>query len=72
MLQTLKIHRKINTNQKNANKLPKCSAKQTLANGIKCKPNKNTFVWCFIKRTKVPFDGIFELLQHMVSKNCKP
>ena len=32
--QTLKMHRKINTNQKNTNELSKCSVKQTLSNGV--------------------------------------
>ena len=38
ILQTCKMPTKINKSQKNANGLPKCSAKQALANGIKCKP----------------------------------
>ena len=62
MLQTYKLHRKINTNQKNINDIPKCSGRQTLPFGVIVQHNKNTFVWCFIKRSKMPFYGIFELL----------
>ena len=71
MLQTSKFDRKINMNQKNVNKIWKCSGEQTLPTGIIEQHNKNTFVWCFIKRTKMPFYGIFKLLQYIISKNCE-
>ena len=47
-------------NQKNANKVWKCSGRQTLPFGIIVQHNKNTFVWCQIKRTKMPFYGILD------------
>ena len=59
-------------NQKNANKVWKCSGRQTLPFGIIVQHNKNTFVWCQIKRTKMPFYGILEILQNMTYKNLKP
>ena len=31
-----------------------------------------TFMWIKIKRAKVPYNGIFGLLQYMAYKNCKP
>jgi len=58
-------------NQKNANKVWKCSGGQTLPFGIILQHNKNTFVWCQIKRTKCPFYGILEILQNMTYKNCE-
>ena len=69
--QTSKIRRKINTAQKNIKCIWKCSAKWTLSNGANCTPNKNNFVWCFIKRAKGPFNGIFEFLSIVISKNCE-
>ena len=49
-------------NQKNANKIWKCSVKQILTNGVMFTQNKNTFMWCNIKRTKIPIKGIFKFL----------
>ena len=56
-------------NQKNTNDIPKCSARQTLTNGAICTYNKNTFMWCNIKSTKVPNRGIIVFLQNIMYKN---
>ena len=58
-------------NQKNINERWKCSGRKTLPFGIIVQHNKNTFVWCQIKRTKMPFYGILEILQNMTYKNCE-
>ena len=59
-------------NQKNANKIWKCSGRQTLPFGIIVQHNKNTFVWCQIKRTKMPFYGILRYCKRWLIKIVKP
>ena len=58
-------------NQKNSNKIWKCSVKQILTNGVMFTQNKNTFMWCNVKRTQIPIKGILKLLNILISKNFK-